>query len=96
MAGTGDRGLTYKKQSQDLDRVTTSMSRVSPNLCLGYYELDNNVRQSSYWCSLSRNTPHLALLQSRIHEIWARLLASTLEDRLRLHAVGLLRDICIP
>jgi hypothetical protein len=64
-----------------LDRVLI-LSRVSPNLCLGYTDSTTTFADSCVVFAFSQYAA-LALLQSRIHEIWARLLASTLEDRLR-------------
>ena len=64
-----------------LDRVI-AMSRVSPHLAFCVTE---SARIYSIECNVfafSDFAP-FALLQSRIHETWARFLASTLEERLR-------------
>ena len=64
-----------------LDRVI-AMSRVSPHLAFCVTEL---ARIYSIECNVFAFSSFgpFALLQSRIHEVWARFFASTLEERLR-------------
>ena len=42
------------------------------------------------------NAAPFAVLQSRVHEVWARFFSSTLKDRLTVHTLELLRNLSVP
>ncbi|HXS18511.1 MAG TPA: type IIL restriction-modification enzyme MmeI, partial [Polyangiaceae bacterium] len=67
-----------------LDRCLVT-SRVSKHLMFGFQPSNRIFSEQLYVLPLATNTP-FAVLQSRIHEFWARLLSSTMEDRLRYAA----------
>lgn len=60
-------------------------ARVSKHLLFCYQATDRVFSEQLYVFPLYPNTP-FAVLQSRVHEFWARLLSSSLEDRLRYAA----------
>jgi hypothetical protein len=59
-----------------------ALSAVSKHLSLGFVEKGTVVANSMLIICLHSDAD-FAVLQSRVHEIWARFLGSTLEDRLR-------------
>jgi hypothetical protein len=60
-------------------------SRVTKHLCLSFQPTNRVFSEALYVFPLEAYTS-FAVLQSRIHEPWARLLSSTMEDRLRYSA----------
>jgi hypothetical protein len=60
-------------------------SRVTKHLCFSFQPTDRVLSERVYVFPLSAYTP-FAILQSRVHEPWTRLLSSTLEDRLNYSA----------
>jgi hypothetical protein len=58
------------------------LSRVSPHLALAFLPT-NVVPAETLVIVASENHSTFAVLQSRIHEVWARFFSSSLEDRLR-------------
>jgi hypothetical protein len=64
-----------------LDRCFVN-SQVSKHLVFAWQPTDRVFSHMLYAYPLARDA-HLAALQSRVHEPWARLLSSTMEDRLR-------------
>ncbi len=67
-----------------LDRCLVN-SQVSKHLIFARQPTDRIFAHTLYAYPLDKNTP-FAVLQSRVHEFWARLLSSSLEDRLRYAA----------
>lgn len=67
-----------------LDRLsrTWALSRVSPMLMIGRASADVTFAESAVVFPFSTFAP-LSVLQSRVHEVWARFFSSSLEDRLR-------------
>jgi len=68
-----------------LDRCLVT-ARVTKHLCLSFQPTDRILSEATYVFALDKHTA-FAVLQSRIHERWTRLLSSSLEDRLRYTAV---------
>lgn len=60
-------------------------SQVSKHLIFAFQPTDRVFGHTLYVYPLDANTT-FAVLQSRVHEVWARLLSSTMEDRLRYSA----------
>ena len=60
-------------------------ARVTKHLCFSFQPTDRIFAETTYALPLPAFTS-FAVLQSRIHEFWARLLSSSLEDRLRYAA----------
>ncbi|MCC6648926.1 MAG: N-6 DNA methylase [Polyangiaceae bacterium] len=60
-------------------------ARVSKHLMLSFQPPDRTFSEQLYVFALGEQTA-FAVLQSRVHERWARLLSSSLEDRLRYSA----------
>ncbi|MEY4548608.1 MAG: hypothetical protein RL685_4803, partial [Pseudomonadota bacterium] len=60
-------------------------SRVTKHLCFSFQPTDRILNEQLYVFPFDADT-QFALLQSRTHEVWARLLSSSLEDRLRYSA----------
>jgi hypothetical protein len=60
-------------------------ARVTKHLCISFQPTDRVYAETMYAFALPTHTP-FSILQSRIHESWARLLSSSLEDRLRYAA----------
>jgi hypothetical protein len=60
-------------------------SQVSKHLVFAFQPTDRVFAHTLYAYAYDDDA-HFAVLQSRIHELWARLLSSTLEDRLRYAA----------
>ncbi|MBK8172797.1 MAG: hypothetical protein IPK60_21005 [Sandaracinaceae bacterium] len=56
-----------------------------------WFSVTHTVRVSAH-----RRLGSFAVLQSRVHQGWARLLSSSMEDRLRYTASGLLPNISVP
>jgi len=75
-------GLYHRTSSIPCALVT---SRVTKHLCFSRAGTSTVFSDRLYVFPLSEYS-HFAMLQSRIHEPWARLLSSTLEDRLRYSA----------
>jgi len=65
----------------NLDRLLV-LSRVSPYLCLGYAKPTTTFADS---CVVFASPQHtvFGLLQSRLHEVWARFFSSSMKDDLR-------------
>jgi len=57
-------------------------ARVTKHLCLSFQPIDQIFSETTSVCALQSNSA-FSVLQSRLHEIWARLLSSSLADRLR-------------
>ncbi len=60
-------------------------ARVTKHLCFSFQPTDRIFSEATYVFALDLDSS-FAVLQSRIHERWARLLSSSLEDRLRYAA----------
>jgi len=60
-------------------------SQVTKHLCFSFQPTDRIFSQKLYVFPFERFTP-FSILQSRIHELWTRLLSSTLEERLNYSA----------
>jgi hypothetical protein len=76
-----EKRLDFLAAKSKIARVLCS-SEVSPNWCVAFVPSTYVCAQTIKAFALPSSTA-FALLQSRIHEIWARFFGSTLEDRLR-------------
>jgi hypothetical protein len=77
----GEQQPKLYRMIKHLDRVT-SITRVSPHLCVTMLPTKMVYTDQLFVMGYSSLAP-LAMLQSRVHELWARFFSSTLEDRLR-------------
>jgi hypothetical protein len=78
----------FWRNRPELEQATRGMNRVlvcsrhQPHWCLAYLPTGAIFSEGTIVFALASNGG-FALLQSRIHEVWARFLGSSLEDRLR-------------
>lgn len=70
-------------------------SQVSKHLIFAFQPTERVFAHTLYAYPLPHHT-HFAILQSRIHEPWARLLSSTMEDRLRYAASDCFENFPFP
>jgi hypothetical protein len=77
----GDRQTGLYSAIQGLERVL-AISRVTPNLAMTFLPTGSIYADSTVIVAMSAFS-EFALLQSRIHEIWARFFSSSMKDDLR-------------
>jgi hypothetical protein len=70
-------------------------ARVSKHLCFSFQPSDRIFSEATNVFALDKDTS-FAVLQSRVHEPWARLLSSSLEDRLRYAATDCFETFPFP
>src|SRR5262249_49196922 len=80
----GDKRPALQAAVAPLDRCLVS-ARVTKHLCFSFQPTDRVFAETAFVFPF-RDHARFAVLQSRAHEPWARLLSSTMEDRLRYSA----------
>lgn len=80
----GEKRPALYEAIEPLERCLVT-ARVTKHLILSFQPTDRIFAETLYAFAMERFTP-FSVLQSRIHELWARLLGSSLEERLRYSA----------
>lgn len=90
----GDRQTGLYSAIQGLERVLAT-SRVAPNLAVTYLPNGSVYADSTVIIAMSSFSA-FAILQSRIHEIWARFFSSSMKDDLRYSPSDCFRNFPFP